>query len=70
MLLLLCVAACVNGYYGDGSTCTACPADTYLTTWTSSTTSVADCSLCTTGYTTDGATGQASCAGNHCWFRM
>ena len=51
---------CVNGYYGDGSTCTACPADTYLTTWTSSST-VADCTACATGYTTAGAVGQTSC---------
>ena len=52
--------SCINGYYGDGSTCTACPADTYLTTWTSSST-IADCTACATGYTTAGAVGQPSC---------
>ncbi len=55
--LLYMFAACINGYSGDGSTCTACPANTYLTTWTSSTTSVADCTACTTGYSTAGSTG-------------
>ena len=54
--------SCTAGYYGDGSTCTACLADTYLVTWTSSST-VADCTACSTGYTTEGATGQTSCPG-------
>ena len=55
--------ACVSGYYGDGSTCTACPAETYSVTWNASVAMSADCNNCSTGYTTLGATAQTSCSG-------
>ena len=51
--------ACAAGYTGDGTTCTACAADTFLTSWVSG----KACDACATGFSTGGATAQTTCTG-------
>ncbi len=60
---------CDNGYYGNGVICTACPEDTYSTTWSGSITSASQCTDCPVGHSTNGPTGQtssSSCIGKNC----
>ena len=52
---------CVNGYYGSGETCTACPVDTKSDMWTGEVATEADCQACPSGFSTGGATGQTTC---------
>ena len=51
---------CDNGYYGSGVTCTACPIDTYSTTWSTSITTAGHCMSCSPGYSTNGQIAQTS----------
>ena len=53
------ILACTAGYTGDGTTCTACAADTFLTSWVSG----KACDACATGFSTGGATAQTTCTG-------
>ncbi len=54
--------ACAAGYTGDGTTCTACAADTFLSPWVSG----KACDACATGYTTATATAQTACTCEWC----
>ncbi len=54
--------SCKDGYYGTPpSSCSPCPEDHYISSWTSSIDIVGDCLVCPSGSTTNSATGQASC---------
>ncbi len=52
---------CPNGKYGDGSNCTSCPEDTFSTLWNTSVATSSDCEACSTGHSTNGASGQTAC---------
>ncbi len=58
------VAACVDGQYGDGPTCTDCPSNTYSSTWSASIDVIGDCIACGTGSHTNSQTGSTACT--HC----
>ena len=57
--------SCSAGFYGNGETCTACPEDTFVSSWNSEVATEGQCQACRSGYSTNGATGAAEC---HCKF--
>ncbi len=55
---------CNNGYYGNGATCTACPANKYSASWSGSIATASDCTPCNPNSHTNGQTGKTACT--HC----
>ena len=64
IVVCLIAAACINGYYGNGTECMACPTDTFSSTWNDSGIFMEfedDCDSCAAGFGTNGTIGQTAC---------
>ena len=62
LLFHLKVPACDPGQYGNGTSCTDCPLDTFSPAWNPSVAVVGDCLTCPPGSTTWGNVGETNCS--------